>query len=61
MTAEPLDAARDLEGHMRKALVDFFLRRAAQLISDVMTALSRDLELTRPWAIAKPGPQDAQQ
>ena len=53
VTAEPLDAARDLEGHVRRALVDFDLRRAAQLISDAVTALNRDLEITQPWVSAK--------
>ena len=53
VTAEPLDAARDLDGHVRRALVDFDLRRAAQLISDAVTALNRDLEISQPWVIAK--------
>jgi methionyl-tRNA synthetase len=53
VSAEPLDAARDLEGHVRRALVDFDLRRAAQLISDAVTALNRDLEATQPWVIAR--------
>jgi methionyl-tRNA synthetase len=53
VTAEPLDVARDLDGHVRQALVDFDLRRAARLISDAVTALNRDLEICRPWVIAK--------
>jgi methionyl-tRNA synthetase len=53
VTAEPLDAARDLDGHVRRALVDFDLRRAAQLISDAVTALNRDLEASQPWVIAR--------
>ena len=53
VTAEPLHVARDLDGHVRQALVDFDLRRAAQLISDAVTALNRDLEITQPWVIAK--------
>ena len=33
-------------------MVDFDLRRAAQLISHAVTALNRDLEISQPWVIA---------
>ncbi len=56
VTAEPLEAVRDLQEHVWCALVDFDLRRAAQLISDVVTALNRDLEVTQPWVIARAEP-----
>jgi methionyl-tRNA synthetase len=53
VTAEPLDGARGLEGHMTQTLVDFNLRESAELIGDAVTALNRDLEATQPWVIAR--------
>jgi methionyl-tRNA synthetase len=50
---QPLAAAEALAGTVRDAIADFQLRGATRIVIDAATSLNRDLEATRPWAIAK--------
>jgi methionyl-tRNA synthetase len=50
---DPIDAVRVLEQAVRVSITDFDLRTAVQLIADAVTALNRELEITKPWQLAK--------
>jgi len=51
--ADPIDAVRDLERAVLRSITEFDLRGAAQLVSEAVNALNRDLEATKPWKVAK--------
>jgi methionyl-tRNA synthetase len=42
-----------LEAAVREAIAGFDLRRAARHVAEAVAALNRDLEATRPWAVAR--------
>jgi methionyl-tRNA synthetase len=50
---DPIDAVCDLDEAVLRSITDFDLRTAAQLISDAVAAVNRDLETTKPWEVAK--------
>jgi methionyl-tRNA synthetase len=50
---DPIDAVGDLDEAVLRSIIDFDLRTGARLISDAIAALNRDLDTTKPWAVAK--------
>ncbi len=46
-------AVAGLEAEVRDAIAAFDLRRAARHVAEAVAALNRDLEETRPWAVAR--------
>jgi methionyl-tRNA synthetase len=44
---------RELENNVAKAIADFDLRGATRLVCEAVASLNRDLEDSKPWAVAK--------
>jgi methionyl-tRNA synthetase len=53
LQSETVDVVRHLPEAVRQSIEDFDLRTAAQLVTDAIAALNRDLETGKPWEIAK--------